>query len=422
MVTLSRATLQHEVHTSMLHPSRRLALLLALLGLLLEAASALELTESSVAVFTHGDTARELITGKRGWWPCYRIPSLIAAGNGTMLAFAECRSATYDDCFPDGVKSHQVYNRSICMRRSTDAGRTWQEIVSLTPVGDHATQPMAVYAAHTDTTVLQFSLGPPKSAHGRVAQMISLGLTWTPPSFIDRHLGAACWSGQHGQNPLRPGPGRGTQLRSGRIVMNGYIANVSANPASDFGIHVCVWFSDNSGKTWNVSRTFVQHASETQITQVGDGRLFLASRTAPNGVACAANYCRGVAYSSDQGEHFSPLVGDPHLTQPHSARGGGCQGSVLGIGNRTFFSSPAANTNRSKMSIRLSVDGTREWSQPREVYGGGSAYSCLSEVPLLGMEYVGLLYEREAAGCTGPACQVAFVTCRANLSDCGVPA
>lgn len=383
-----------------------------------------ETIPSSSAVFTYGDSARELASGKRGWWPCYRIPSLIAANNGTMLAFAECRSATYDDCFPDGVKSHQVYNRSICMRRSTDAGRSWAEIVTLTPVGDHATQPMSVYAAQTGTTVLQFSLGPPKSAHGRVAQMISLdaGLTWTPPRFIDRHLGAACWSGQHGQNPLRPGPGRGAQLRSGRIVMNGYIANISAAASSDFGIHVCVWFSDNSGETWNVSHTFVQQASETQITQLGDGRLFLTSRTGPKGAACATDYCRGVAYSSDEGEHFSALIGDPSLPQPHSARGGGCQGSVLGIGNRTFLSSPADNVSRSQMSIRLSVDDTKQWTRPRVVYDGGSAYSCLSDVPALGMDYVGLLYEREATGCTGPACQIAFVTCHANLTDCGVPA
>ena len=67
-------------------------------------------------------------------------------------------------------------------------------------------------------------------------------------------------------------------------------------------------------------------------------------------------------------------------------------------------------------------DGTRWGSAPREygldlitsaptvIYPGPSAYSCLAPLfPATGTHRVGLLYERDAPGCTGPSCAIHFV-------------
>lgn len=314
-----------------------------------------------------------------------------------------------------------MYNRTICSRRSTDGGVTWGPLTTLTPIGDHATQPMLVYSSTAKAVIAHFSLGPPKSGRGRVAQVVSFddGQTWSPPDFIDRHLGPKCFSGMHGQNPLRPGPGRGAELASGRVVMNGYIANLTAEHVPNAStIYTCVWYSDNGGVTWNVSQSVVQQAAESQIAQLGDGRLYFNSRVTPRGSPCGDDRCRGVAWSTDDGLHFSPLHGDPNLPQPHTATGdGGCQGSVLGLGNRTYFSLPSNATTRSHMAIRLSLDYAASWVNETVVHNGGSAYSCLSNVPQ-GDAFIGLLYERDADGCRGPACQIVFSLCRADLSEC----
>ena len=38
-----------------------------------------------------------------GGWPCTRIPSVVLAGGGVLVAFAECRARVGDGCQPKAV-------------------------------------------------------------------------------------------------------------------------------------------------------------------------------------------------------------------------------------------------------------------------------------------------------------------------------
>lgn len=61
----------------------------------------------------------------------YRIPSIVTAGDGSLLVFCEARHESWMD------KSHT----DIVVRRSTDNGQTWSEAVNLTASANGAAMP-----------------------------------------------------------------------------------------------------------------------------------------------------------------------------------------------------------------------------------------------------------------------------------------
>ena len=73
-----------------------------------------------------------------------------------------------------------------------------------------------------------------------------------------------------------------------------------------------------------------------------------------------------------------------------------------------IFANPASKTQRSHGLVRRSDDGGTTWPHgyPITTSSGAFAYSCLTEVE--DEREVGLLWETEAAGCSGPSCQMVF--------------
>jgi hypothetical protein len=67
------------------------------------------------------------------------------------------------------------------------------------------------------------------------------------------------------------------------------------------------------------------------------------------------------------------------------------------------------------MTIRRSLDSGKTWPLKKVVHPGGSAYSCMTELP--DKTQLGLLHERDAqgGGCKGPSCQTGECrVCRAH--------
>ena len=58
------------------------------------------------------------------------------------------------------------------------------------------------------------------------------------------------------------------------------------------------------------------------------------------------------------------------------------------------------------MTVRRSQDDGKTWPLSTGVHPGGSAYSCMTELP--SKTQLGLLHERDAQGCRGPSCQTVF--------------
>ena len=98
-------------------------------------------------------------TAAGDFFPCIRIPSAIWLNNssgdgaGTVLAFAECRRWAGDGCEPTALpprpypSSAEETNRYVCMKASTDGGRTFGTLEpNITKM--RSTNPAAVSIEH----------------------------------------------------------------------------------------------------------------------------------------------------------------------------------------------------------------------------------------------------------------------------------
>jgi sialidase-1 len=199
------------------------------------------------------------------------------------------------------------------------------------------------------------------------------GATWIGPADITASVNRSSW------NRIVPGPGVGIQLRSGRLVIpcNHVIANVAFN-------HVI--YSDDHGKKWHLGGSTEGNTDENQIVELTDGSLLLNIR----------NYRdkghRGVSMSKDGGLTWSKITSDPTLIEPV------CQASFIRytespqfMKNRLLFSNPASETERIKLTVRVSYDEGKTWPVAKLLNAGPSGYSCLTVLPDM---KIGCLYER----------------------------
>jgi len=320
----------------------------------------------------------DLFIGTQGGYHSYRIPALITTQKGTVLAFVEGRK--------DSAADHG--HNEILLRRSLDRGKTWTPAALVVRNGANAlNNPTAVVDRDMGTVWLVLARTSTKKykndeaiakARDRISDMWTMhsndeGATWVGPADITASVNRPNW------NRIVPGPGVGIQLRSGRLVIpcNHVIGDVTFN-------HVI--YSDDHGKTWRLGGSTEGNTDENQIVELADGTLLLNIR----------NYRekghRGLSMSKDGGLTWSTVTSDPTLIEPV------CQASFIRytgsqqfMKNRLLFSNPASQTERIKLTVRMSYDEGKTWPVAKLLNAGPSGYSCLTVLPDM---KIGCLYER----------------------------
>lgn len=309
-----------------------------------------------------------------GGYHTYRIPSVIVAPKGTVLALSEARKAGRGD----------AGDIDLILKRSTDGGKSWSKTQVVWDDGPNTCgNPCPVVDARTGTVwlLMTYNLGTDteaaivsgKSKAGRTVWVTSSaddGATWAKPVEITATVKKAEWTW------YATGPGVGIPLKSGRLL-------IPCDSKSDGGkvreSHVIL--SDDGGKTWKLGGIVGPNCNECQAVERADGSVLLNMRT------YRANNRRLVAVSKDGGETFSKPVEDETLVEPV------CQASILrlpGEKGGIVFSNPAS-TKREKMTVRFSRDGGKTWPLAKELHAGPAAYSCLTVLP---NGEIGCLYER----------------------------
>ena len=331
-----------------------------------------EIDERAKRLPQHTDV---FIGGQDGVHTC-RIPSVIAAPKGTLLAFCEARKHTSRDQSPT----------DMVLRRSTDGGTTWlpmQVIVKALP--DAAMDPCPVVDRSTGVVWLVYDRWPEgyqgSKTPGTGMNAVTVwethssdeGATWSEPRNITAMTKKPAWTG------VAHGPGVGIQTRSGRLVVP---CNHYANNRWAFVI-----FSDDHGATWQIGGEVGPKMSESQVVQRADGSLMLNMRS------YRGRHRRAVATSTDSGKTWSEIADAPALISPV------CQASLLrytlaagGGKNRLLFANPASEKSRTHGTIRLSYDEGATWPVAKTLVPGGFAYSCLAVLP---DGTIGCLYETE---------------------------
>jgi hypothetical protein len=327
-------------------------------------------TRSTQALFVSND----------GLFKRYRIPSLIVTKTGTLLAICEGRVAG------GGLTG----NIDLVLRRSLDAGLTWQPLRKIADLGDDTLgNPCPVVDRETGTIWLPFTRSPGKFNEAQIVAGQSSGpttvwvthsdddgATWSEPRDISATTRHENW-GWYGT-----GPGIGIQLRSGRLLIPSYHTESGSGMYRSHAI-----FSDDHGETWKLGETVGEHTAECQAIERRDGAVVLNMR------GTNKQFFRSLAISRDGGQSWSEPQLDRNLPEP------ACQASLLasqGPESIWLFCNPPGATRRN-LTLRLSRDEGQSWPIAKLIDAGPTEYSCLARLP---DGQIGLLYELSRAGQT----------------------
>ncbi|CAD5253429.1 MULTISPECIES: exo-alpha-sialidase [unclassified Imperialibacter] len=308
---------------------------------------------------------------KRAGVACYRIPAIITAPNGDLIAAIDERVPSCGD-----LKLSRDIN--IVIRRSADGGDSWSEIETVVdyPLGKSASDPSMIVDKVTGAIFMFFNfmdLDHEKDVYYlKVIKSINNGQTWSSPVDITSQITKPEW---HNDFKFITS-GRGIQASSGKLLHT--LVDLEK------GLHL--FGSDDHGESWYLIDSPIIPGDESKIIELTDGTWMINSRVNSGGF-------RFVHASSDEGATWLSKP-DSSLIDP------GCNASIIRYTsinegadkNRILFSNAKMKDERSNMTIRISYDEGKSWTDGKTIYHGGSAYSSMTILP---NGDIGLFFEKD---------------------------
>jgi sialidase-1 len=321
--------------------------------------------------------------------PVYRIPSIVRAADGTLVAFAEGRPTLADN----GT------NDLVCVR-SADGGRTWSAPRTILDLEDRSlNNPCAVtlesgaragrillmvqsYPTGCGEGCVQEGLVPGRDCRTLIMHSDDHGITWSVPVDISESVKRPA-----GATSVACGPGIGIQLRggthSGRLVFP-----FNEGPAWQWNVYVA--WSDDDGDTWSMGDTAPRacdaRPNEVQVAECIDGSMLMVSRR------FGGSPHRLTARSADGGQSWTPLVPEKGLPDP-SCMGGLL--SLVGSGSTIVCTGPARPDARLAGTAWISRDCGATWDSGITIDAGPFAYSVPVQVS---PDEIGVLWEADLTG------------------------
>ncbi len=359
----------------------RAALLLSLGFLLSGCAAKQEVSQqeiSHVDVFTSGQDG----------YHTYRIPAVETAADGSVLVFTEARKYNRHDPGTHGNDIDLVY------KRSTDAGKTWSDMMLLDDPGERwaSCNPVTLLDRTTKRVWLFHNRTRPdrSSASARVGTDDSQawarysqdnGLTWSEPMDLTgiardvEHWGSSFF-----------GPGGAIQNAAGRLIVP--VSQTTGKGDGDDRSTPSTWtaftiYSDDHGETWTRSQLVSSASSENQLVELADGNLLMDARQDKGPT-------RWIFLSSDGGQTWS----SPRTGQVVPPIASGIERySLASAGddrNRILWTGPKG-PGRQTLVLRVSYDEGQTFSNERVISEEKAAYS---DITLLPDRSIGVIWER----------------------------
>ncbi len=328
----------------------------------------------------------------------FRIPGLTTTRKGTLLG-------VYDVRYNNSVDLQEHVD--VGLSRSTDGGRTWEEMRLPLSFGNEGGLPSAqngvgdpsILVDEKNNTVWVIALwthgmgnqrawwssqpGMDKSHTGQLVLTKSTddGVTWSAPINITEMVKRPEWY------LLLHGPGRGITMKDGTLVFPIQFIDKDRMP------HAGIMYSKNRGKTWTIHEPARSNTTEAQVAEIEPGVLMLNMRDNRGG-------SRAVSITKNLGRTWTE-----HASSRSALIEPVCMGSLLHIQAKKnvlkrdllLFSNPNSTKERKNMTIKVSLDGGLTWEKENSLCldeGQSWGYSCLTQID---EETIGILYEGSTA-------------------------
>ena len=315
----------------------------------------------STPIFTMGEDGSKF----------YRIPALVKAADGALVAVADKRGDALGD-LPNII--------SIVSKRSTDGGKTWSDM-SIVAQGDTVAKcgygdAVVIADEKRGNLVAVFSGNnglwqSNEESLIRTYSSISTdnGKTWGAVTDItDQVYGGVYGTGT--RYGLFTGSGSGIQLKhenhAGRLMLVIAARNDASwgGTMSNYAI-----YSDDGGQTWQASKNAAcTNGDEAKVVELPDGKILMSIRNRAKGH-------RLFSTSTDGGETWSKPQLNTTILDP------ACNGDIIAYThkgkNLLLHSLPASPTTRENVTVYVSEDNGATWTPKRRIFEGYSAYSSM---------------------------------------------
>ncbi|WP_022829267.1 sialidase family protein [Sphingobacterium paucimobilis] len=316
-----------------------------------------------------------------GGFQVYRIPAIVKANSGRLLAFAEARKLR------SGGDSGDI---DMVVKLSDDNGKTWGNMITIwdegvntcgnpVPIVDKVTGKIHLLLTWNNGADDWAALTNGTGKDTRRVYYTSSsdeGATWSKPREITSSVKSSTWDW------YATGPVHGIQISKGtykgRLVSPNYFTERVDGRRQDLSHAI---YSDDNGLTWKSgAATKTGGVGECTVAELSDGRLMMNFRVSSGNV-------RKYSISEDGGETWGDIQTDYTLVDAI------CQGSLLSapIDNKhMMFFANAASVERKNMTVKLSNDNGSNWTKKVSIHSGPSAYS---DMTLTAQGKIALVYE-----------------------------
>ncbi len=337
----------------------------------------------------------------------YRIPAIIAAPNGDLLAFCEGRVNDAGD-FGD---------INIVLKHSGDKGKTWSHLQTVVDVDSLQAGNPAPVVDLTDPRYPAGRIflfyntgnnheGEVRKGHGlrEVWYKTSLdnGHTWSEPVNItaqvhrpEQPAANPSYNFKEDWRSYANTPGHAMQFESGEYKGRIFVAaNHSAGDpqsgARDYAAHG--FYTDDHGSTFHISETVaVPGSNESTAAELSGSKLMMNSRNQQGHIRA-----RIVSVSSDGGATWDTTYFDHRLIDPVN------EGSMLTVGSQNgkniiAFCNAADTARRDNLTLRISYDDGKTWRKSFVIDksdDGKGDYTAYSDIVKISKNTIGILYEK----------------------------
>lgn len=320
----------------------------------------------------------------------FRIPSLLITKNGKILAFAEARKGSGGDWDASNV----------VLKTSEDGGNSWSDMRIVAEYGRASCSNVVAIMDYFENKIHLFYV----VGYSIVYYTFSTdeGETWENPNNITQNIQE--FRTKYNWRVVATGPGHGTQLTTGRLIVPVWFAEAKYQDTITYNIpHYpsvsSVLYSDDFGNSWLMgdivspnSDTLV-FPNEANCVELYDGRVMFNMRNE------SINYRRIISYSQDGISNWEKPYYSDNFFEPI------CHASMIRYSimpyqskNRILFVNPdsrmspwklgrgttinaAPKRERSNLTLRISYDEGITFPVYKVLDKGIAAYSDLAVDP-----------------------------------------